>query len=175
MMTEDKIKVDAIAGYCLESTLWKMLCDLSQRMLDEGPSEVDSSSVLIDGESFVIAPDAPKCDEAEAVWNIGALVSCVSSGHTVFGGKGKVYQEKHPNVELPMMRREHESITAVVHRCMQASPSKRISLEELMQESAKGLAECKKREGVRVVLASEESFVNPDSSASSWPEEMIEV
>ena len=47
--------IRSIAGYCYESGLWKMLCDLSRQMLDEqgkGLSIPMPDNVSVEGEDF---------------------------------------------------------------------------------------------------------------------------
>ncbi|MBR5102186.1 MAG: hypothetical protein IK092_03605 [Muribaculaceae bacterium] len=171
-MRNDRITAESIAGYCYESAMWQMLCDVAQMMVNNRPVEVTPSSIIID-EGHFAADAQEEFSEADAVWSLGAVVSYMSSGHKVFGGKGKQYQESHPGVALPLLRREHEALTPLVHACLQADVEKRISLKQLVERAKAGLDDCLRRESVRIELpVVDDESGSHDALDAVWPEEM---
>lgn len=186
-MNERKLTLKSIAGYCFEEALWKFLIDIASEILEkklvwEG---IDPEMVVIENEDFRLegisdaipsfcAPEK-KANEAAMVWSLGALLCYASSGHLIFGGRGSLYQAKHPLVKLPLLQKKHSSLTLLVQRCLAYSPEKRISLNELVIEARNGLELCKKR-----VRSKSNAAIKPERTATSsiderWPEKMIDM
>ncbi len=161
------LTLHSIAGYAMEIAIWKMLRDICKIVEVKGQrskvigenSCLSPGAIQIDGEEFRIidvpltseelekflAPETGEKSldsEAALVWCIGALACYMSSGHYVFGGRGGEYQRRHPAVGLPVLRKEHEALTNIVHRCMQYHPTERISLSELKMLSEPGYQRC---------------------------------
>ena len=185
-----KLTVCSIAGYCSVTTLWKIILDLSSELLDK-KSEYNkvliSNTVEIDGEDFHIADDNSKelvtefnpperleeFNEAALVWSLGALVCYASSGHYVFGGRGGFYQAEHPDVELPVLRKDHSSITPLVQRCLCYSPNQRISLKELNDLALRGYEEAKTTRRIETQQANSEDLAPSNEPLDYvWPEKM---
>lgn len=181
--------IRAVAGYCFDTVLWKMVLDVCKDLHEKTPKTwkvLTPDIIIIDGEDFHIIDDnlqepakefyppegVENMDEAGVVWSLGALICYASSGHYVFGGRGGIYQHSHPHVELPTLRKVHSSLTPIVRRCLCYSPSQRISLKELYDEAAKGYDSCKKSTRVKI----EHPFTNINATSNisddTWPEKM---
>ena len=201
-MREKILTLHSIAGYAMEVAIWKMLCDVCKKLKNgkekgEEKSCLSPGMIQIDGEDFcfvdVSIPEeerskfsAPEIvaekrgGENAVIWSLGALICYMSSGHYVFGGRGGVYQQRHPLVGLPVLRKEHEMLTDIVHRCMQYQPSERITLKELKKLSEQGYQKARERgfarveENQSVSRRAEERECKQEAnvSVSFWPEEM---
>ncbi len=164
--------ISAIAGYCCELTLWKLLRDVLA-LLPE-PLAISADNIIINcdtDESLSLAPDVPACSESETVRRIGALVSFLSSGRQPFGGRGADYINLRRHAELPSLRREHSSLNILVHSCLAHDPAKRPSLAELAKMAEEGLSQAiirvsQRQSDVNTAL----NHLSPDHSA--WPEKM---
>jgi len=181
-----RITIRHIAGYCVESALWKIILDLSWELQNNKMKlwkVLTPDTVIVDGKKFYIidAEENPEMEfcppegtdnlaEAGVVWSLGALVCYASSGHYIFGGRGGIYQHANPNIELPVLRKEHSDLTPIIQRCLCYSPSQRINLKNLHNLAFLGLESCKKKERVRII----NKVVNATYSISDdvWPEEM---
>lgn len=186
-MSEGKLTLKSIAGYCIEEALWKFLMDISSEILEKklDLEGIDPDMVVIENEDFRLevlgnaipsfcAPEK-EASEAAMVWSLGALLCYASSGHLIFGGRGSLYQSKYPSVKLPVLQKKHSSLTPLVQRCLVFSPEKRISLNELVIEARNGLELCKKR-----VRSMSNAAIKPERTVTSsiderWPEEMIDI
>jgi hypothetical protein len=186
-MTE--MNLHAIAGFCSEEALWKMLKDMTSALLDQPDGEravLMPEKVIVDGERFLLSKEGTQHPAAEfyppegikdsgdagIVWSLGALACYASSGHYVFGGRGGVYQQSNPKTELPTLRREHSALTAVIRQCLCYSPSQRISLRALHAAAVAGCQQSEQR--ARVLLATEkrDGCGCPDVEDDGWPERM---
>lgn len=179
MTGERQMTAAALAGYCLESTLWRVMLDVCTSMADRAYVWIDPHHVIIDNDAFCISPEARPCSEGDAIWSLGATISYLSSGHPLFGGKGKAYQDKHPKVQLPVMRKEHEAMTSIIHSCLDADPQKRPSIALLKKDAENGHEDAIRRESVRTEVAESTSKKQDTSSekvtlAEAWPEKMID-
>lgn len=186
-MSEGKMTLKSIAGYCIEEALWKFLIDIAseiqeKKLVMEG---IDPDMVVIENEDFHLesisnaipsfcAPEG-EAGEAAMVWSLGALLCYASSGHLIFGGRGSLYQSKYPLVKLPILQKKHSSLTPLVQRCLVCSPEKRINMRELVIEARNGLELCKKR--VRSKSNAEVKQEQPAASSidERWPEEMVDI
>ena len=200
------LTLHSIAGYAMEIAIWKMLRDICKCLETRGLGleVIDERCCLspgviqVDGDEFRIikatlpneelekflAPETGKKSlnlETALVWSIGALVCYMSSGHYVFGGRGGEYQRRHPAVGLPVLRKEHETLANIVHRCMQYHPTERISLSELKMLSDQGYKRCLEEvahntfrieEDVRRCDNENMQEQGMSSSSHFWPEEM---
>lgn len=188
-MTE-QMTIRAVAGYCHTKALWTLLVDLSAEWLGDTPKTwqlIMPDMVLVDGENFRIDANEQQqptiefyppegignLGEAGVIWSIGAIICFASSGHYLFGGRGGAYQHRHPQIELPTLRKEHADLDAVVKRCLCYSPSQRISMRELHGLAIKGLETNRQKSR----LQRQESFgdmnVMPMDADDAWPEKMI--
>lgn len=164
-----------IAGYCFESTLWRILCDITTDKAFQQSSSlyplIEPKNIIINNDSFSISSHAQQCNESDAIWHIGALISYLSSGHPIFGGKGKKYHENHPMTQLPSLRKEHYALTPIVHACLNADKSKQISIEELRKQSLIGYNDSLDREKTRIEQPQKQALTKI-SLNETWPEEM---
>ena len=186
----DNTTIHAIAGYCNEKVLWKLLADLSSELL-KGTSKMKNmltpDMVMIDGENFRIVdkillnsssefcPPEGVGDDIEKglVWSLAGLACYASSGHYVFGCRGGVYQRSNPKVDLPALRREHSSLTPVIKRCLCYSPSQRITLSELHAIAKKGLDSNEQLSRQKRTVEPSKMKVSLESLDDVWPEKMI--
>ena len=185
-MNEGRLTLKSIAGYCLEEALWKLATDIALELQEKKPNLVcmDPDMIVIDNDEFhlVVNDDvmqeycAPEglASEAATVWSLGALLCYASSGHLIFGGRGSLYQVKHPSVKLPVLQKKHSSLTPIVQRCLANSPEKRISLDELVIEAREGLELCKKRVRRKSDVTVKKEVPVTTSLDERWPEEMID-
>ena len=165
-----------------------MVVDLSSNVLAEQLKTwivINPGIVLVDGEDFHIDATIPEADATEFyppegienygeegyVWSLGALVCYASSGHYVFGGRGGSYQRDHPKVELPMLRKEHTALTAIVKGCLCYSSFQRMKLRNLHDLALKGLTSCDQTNRVKRLKEPGESRL-PKCSDDVWPEIM---
>jgi len=186
-MTE--MNLHAIAGFCSEEALWKMLKDMTSALLDQPDGKravLMPEKVIVDGDRFLLSKEATQhpatefyppegikdSGDAGIVWSLGALTCYASSGHYVFGGRGGVYQQSNPKTELPTLRREHSALTAVIRQCLCYSPSQRISLRALHAAAVAGCQQSEQR--ARVLLGTEKRDGGgcPDVEDDGWPERM---
>ena len=186
-MTE--MNLHAIAGFCSEEALWKMLRDMTSALLDHPDGEravLMPEKVIVDGDRFLISKESTQhpatefyppegikdYGDAGTVWSLGALICYASSGHYVFGGRGGAYQQSNPKAELPTLRKEHSALTAVIKQCLCYSPSQRISLSALHTAAVEGCQQSKQR--ARVLSNTKKKGGNgcPDSEDDGWPERM---
>lgn len=183
------LTIHSIAGFCNERTLWKLLVDLSSKLLDE-PSNamkvVTPEMVIIDGEDFRLNDETALSQSTEfyppegignsksegLVWSLAAIVCYASSGHYVFGGRGGSYQRSHPKVELPTLKKEHSGLAALVKRCLCYTPSQRISLNDLHAAAVKGLESNVLMSRVKRMNVPGEDVASSDMIDDIWPDKM---
>ncbi len=195
-MENGELTLRDIAGFCPEEAVWKMLADVSRFVQKEGTScTLTPDTIVIDGDSFMVIPSANAESTCETtsqkalVWSLGAVAYFTATGHVVFGGHGESYQQEHPSVPLPVLPKDFQALTPVLQKCLCYLPDDRMSMEELMNLSQKGLEACAKRQ--RTPFTS--SFLRPIGSKrpkterggevspigegmeGAWPEEMIEL
>ncbi len=185
-MSDRSLTLKSIAGYCIEEALWKFVIDIVAEIQEKKYvlGGIDPDMVVIENEDFHIQPKenimpsfcAPegKSSEAAMVWSLGALLCYASSGHLIFGGRGSLYQRKHPDVKLPALQKKHCSLTPLVQRSLVYSPEKRISLDDLVIEARKGLELCKKTIRRKSNAKPEHEHPVMSSIDERWPEEMID-
>lgn len=185
-MSEERMTLKSIAGYCIEEALWKLVIDIVAEIQEKKLVlwGIDPNMVVIENDDFHLvskekvmpsfcAPEGMS-SEAAMAWALGALICYASSGHLIFGGNGSSYQNKHPDVKLPSLQKRHSSLTPLVQRCLVYLPEKRISLEELVIEARKGLELCKKRGRSKSNVKVEKDRPLISSIDERWPEEMID-
>lgn len=181
--------IHSIAGFCNEKGLWRLLADLTSQLLDT-PSNTRKAivpeMVLIDGEHFLLNEKTHQKPSTEfyppegigdsgsegLVWSLTALICYASSGHYVFGGRGGSYQQTHPKVELPTLKKEHSPLATLVKRGLCYSPSQRISLSELHAAAMKGIESNAQKS--RTKWSGEPINGNAPSEMTddAWPEKM---
>jgi hypothetical protein len=166
-----------IAGLCPEEAIWKMMADVSDTLLTEDNSLLlTEDSIVVDGEMFTVNSSPTDTHAAEQVWAIGAMAYYMATGHTVFGGHGKNYQQAHPHVTLPAMPKGMQGLTPIMQQCLHPAPKERIGLEQLREKARQGLAVCKAR--TRQPLPhdtdrpAEKKYNN---QGQRWPEEMTKI
>lgn len=177
----------SIAGYCFESALWKFIVDICDDIQEEKTTTwniLTPDTVFIEENCFHISKEGfcnvdefspPEgninLEEASTIWSIGAMVCYLSSGHLIFGGQGGAYQKKHPNVSLPVLRKEHSALTPIVQRCLCYSPSQRIRLKDLSKQAANGLENSEKQ--LRKEIFKPIEVNNNNKTANDiWPDKM---
>lgn len=183
------LSIHSIAGFCNEKALWKLLVDLSSKLLDE-PSNtrkvITPEMVIIDGEDFRLKNENSQNQSTEfyppegiensgsegLVWSLAALVCYASSGHYVFGGRGGSYQRSHPKVELPTLKKEHSALAALVKKSLCYTPSQRISLSNLHSAAVKGLESNEQTSRVKRMNESSEVTSSTDMMDDAWPDKM---
>lgn len=185
-MSEEKMTLKFIAGYCIEEALWKLTIDIASELQKKkcDVAGIDPGMIVIDNDEFhlVVKDDvmpefcAPEKTSSEPamVWSLGALLCYASSGHLIFGGSGGLYQSKHPDVKLPALQKRHSSLTPLVQRCLVFSPEMRISLNEVVIEARRGLELCKKRVRRKSNVKVEKEKPTLTYLDERWPEEMID-
>lgn len=181
--------IHAVAGYCHETVLWKMILDVCSELLDGKSKEwrvLMPDTVVVDGEKFRLehntqqttAPEfyppegIGKLGEAATVWSLGALICYASSGHYIFGGRGGTYQHDNPQVELPMLRKDHACLNALVQRCLCYSPDQRISLKELQEAAQKGMETARKKARKKMDKVTTDAGKTIVFTDDGWPEKM---
>ena len=186
-MNEVRLTLKSIAGYCIEEALWKFLLDVVAEIQKKGIvlEGIDPDMVVVENEDFYLvnkdnirpsfcAPEG-EASEAAMAWSIGALVCYASSGHSIFGGCGSLYQKKHPSVKLPVLQKKHRPLTSLVQRSLAYPPESRISLNEMMIEAKNGLELCKKRSRSKSKTKAKQEQPTSGSLDERWPEEMIDI
>jgi hypothetical protein len=184
-----KMTIHDVAGYCHETALWKLLADVSAALLvqpAENPLLVTPSRVVVEGDTFLwdvaadgaVAPEflppegGGRGDEAALVWSLGAVACYASSGHVLFGGRGGAYQRSHPQVELPVLRKDHAALTPLVRRCLCYNPSQRISLSTLCTAAQEGWERSLHQERRLRQQPAGMPAVPADRADALWPEKM---
>jgi hypothetical protein len=165
------ITLDDIAGYCTEKTIWTLLKALATQLESQGPARIEAQDVTLGDDDITIVGKPTPCSEADAVWSLGALANYLSSGHPVFGGKGPAYQAAHPTVPLPVLRRDHSTLTPTVQDCLRHETDNRISLHEITQRADSALA--KKETPIKPTgapSADQAAAPLPDPLKEAWPE-----
>lgn len=176
MNTDNDIRellLSDIAGYCSERTLWRVARDVARAMRDTEPRMVSADSIVIDGERFLPADDAALCEEPEAVWLLGEALCVASSGHGIFGGRGRDYQRAHPTVKLPVLQPMHAHLTPLVQKMLCHDAEQRPSLEDVIYEAEEALERLPERANRQ-----ESDSLPPDLQPPErddlpwWPDEM---
>ena len=188
-MKSDRITIRDIAGFCPEEAVWKMMADVSASLLKEKSCYcLTPESVIVDGYNFIVETDhsivgefmAPEQDGSEMtkasqmVWSLGAIAYYMATGHVVFGGHGSAYQKEHVSAPLPVLPKGLQMLTPVVQKCLNYSPDNRISLNELIELTEKGLASCEKQQRKDKPSTSKVQENKSGIIGDKWPEEMIE-
>ena len=185
-MSEGRLTLKSIAGYCVEEALWKLAIDIASDLQEKKRelAGIAPDMVIIDNDEFhLVVKDAAMpefcapegiASKAATVCSIGALLCYASSGHLIFGGSGSLYQRKHPAVKLPALQKKHSSLTSLVQRCLIYSPENRISLNDLVIEAQVGLELCKKRGRCKSNVKDEKMQPPKSSIDERWPEEMVD-
>jgi len=174
----NSIRADALAGYCMESALWKLLLQIAEFMNNHRPYIVEPADIIIQQDNFMLDDNLTESSEPDAVWNLAATICFISSGHTVFGQYGRDYQKRNPKAKLPVLQKEHAALTPIIHKCLVADEEKRISLAELITLAKKGLDDALKREKIRQPASenyNSDNNLNLSDIHSAWPEEMIDI
>jgi len=185
-----KITVRDIAGLCPEKAIWKMMADVSTLLLEGNVIyNISPDTVTIDGDMFIVeagqgvqkeyvAPESiegDKPDMKQIIWSLGAVIYFAATGHVIFGGHGSYYQKENPSVSLPVLPKNLQKLTAVLHKCICCNPEERISMIELKEVALKGLASCEKRQRIKSDLANIMTGNKDIRNGEKWPEEMIEI
>ena len=161
-----------IAGFCPEEAIWKMLADVSDFLLKENCGyQINANTIIVAGNQFVVKGEKSPTPKEEMVWALGAAAYYAATGHAVFGGHGYEYQQEHPHVALPVLQKSFQMLTPVIHQCLCAEKSKRISMESLRQSAEKGLAACSRRQRIKAEPVSEPTRES-HHEGEKWPEEM---
>lgn len=184
-----RITLRDIAGFCPEEAIWKMVADLGQSIKDNHQCPLSPDGVIIDGVNYLLdenctgqaeflAPETAEdfpCGKQQGVWTLGALIYYASSGRALFGGYGGTYQKSHPNVLLPSLHKDHQSLTALMQQCLQHDPGARISIDQLVIEAQKGLENCRKATRRHIDGVEETTVATVKQQKENWPEEMKET
>lgn len=149
-----------------------MLADVSAFLLEEnGGYQITADTVTVAGNQFMVTGEKNQTPKEEMVWALGAAAFYAATGHVVFGGHGFSYQQEHPHAALPVLQKSFQTLTPVIHQCLCAEKSKRISMESLMLSAEKGLAACSKRQRIKAEPVSEPTRES-HHEGEKWPEEM---
>lgn len=183
-MKNGMMTIRDIAGFCPEEAVWKMMADVSGFLHKEKEGYLLSAdTIMVDGEQFLVTGAKNTTTEEEMVWSLGALAYYVATGHDIFGGHGHSYQQEHPQVALPMLQKSFHALTPIIHRCLCANPSDRISMSELELLARKGLATCAQRQRQEIKETEDSAACRKDKRIpqsgscgnEKWPEKMIEI
>lgn len=179
-----------IAGFCPEKAIWKMMADVSSYLTNEDVVYYFSpDSITIDGEMFMVENGAcmqnefvaPECIEGgktgtkQMVWSLGSVAYFAATGHIIFGGHGSIYQKDNPSVPLPVLPKNYQALTAVLHKCICYNPDKRISMAEVNDLAQQGLASCEKHKREKREVEEKEIESIKKSIGEKWPEDMVEI
>lgn len=178
-----------IAGFCPEKAIWKMMVDVSALLSDGNViHNISPDSVTIDGDMFIVETEqgiqnefvAPENNEGrpdmkQMVWSLGAVTYFAATGHVIFGGHGGNYQKNNPSVPLPVMPKNFQALTTVLHKCICHNPEKRISMVEVHKLAQIGLALCEKRLRIKNDTVNKMTEKKDKLNGEKWPEEMVEI
>lgn len=179
-----------IAGFCPEEAVWKMMADVSGALLQESQGCVlTPDSIVIDGKMFLVESGHDVSNEflapedngeqqpnvARMVWALGAVAYYTATGHVIFGGHGGSYQKEHPLVPLPVLPKDLQALTPVLHKCLCCLPEHRVSMEALNELSLKGLAACEKQQRRKSAQTANETSKEVIYTGEKWPEEMTGI
>jgi len=181
----DVITLRAIAGYCPEEAIWKLVADLCDSLTDTTPF-LSPDTIWVDDTNFMIGEGKgsgaaaflpPEYKEGEPltneqlIWSVGSIAYYASSGRVPFGGHGGTYQKLNPQAPLPVLQKRHQSLTPIVQRCMQYNPTQRMSRSELTQIAHQELARCRSK--IRQRFTHETNTNKQETEQyEKWPEAM---
>lgn len=169
-----RMTVRDIAGFCPEEAIWRMLDHVSGFLIKESSGfPLNADTIVVDGEQFMVTGSPDDTTMEDMVWALGATAYYAATGHKVFGGHGRSYQQEHPQVSLPVLPKTFQTLTPVIHRCLCYDTSERISMEELKHLAQEGLDTCSQRQRNKAIQTG-----NPVKERKNlfdkWPEEMKE-
>lgn len=184
----ERITISDIAGFCPEEAVWKLLADVSQAAIEGATCTLTPSSVVCDGDSFIIeksqdaggfsAPEVQEhtaVGEAQMVWSLGALAYFSATGRQLFGGRGSAYQREHPSVALPGMPKGFQRTASLVRACLDFNPEKRPCMKDICEHAQKGQDSCKTQDFEHKGTKPFNLKSPSDTLGDKWPEKMIEV
>lgn len=187
--------VDGLAGYLSESSLWRLLRDVSGALaaIHAGGSthlEVNPSHILLSGDGrFMLSGcgnsgaaqagymfDAPehaagKGSSASDIWSLGASAFNLMLGTYPFNGMGG--RTQRPDSPLPFMRQSLPELSGTVCRCLSFDPASRPSASELSSVSERNLERLLSSGPSRPLR--ENSAAKPATflTGDYWPDPMI--
>ncbi len=186
-MKNKKMTLRDVAGYSPEEAVWKMMADISVLLQhDAGGSYITPDSVLLDGSTFMLeaatapqseflAPEAAegsKPSSSQQVWSLGALAFYMVTGHVLFGGHGGRYQRTHPSVQIPVLPKGYQQLTAVLQQCLCQQSEQRVTLQTLHTLSQQGLSTCQQRQRPQQTEVKGEQKRVTTKLEEQWPEAM---
>lgn len=185
---EEKIYASELAGFCTESTAWRLLKELSATLIKEGIRPVNPYGIEINDDGlFSLMPadvtaypdfDAPEADgqrptESNIVWSLAATIFYIVMGCQVMNGKGQKEGSK-----LPYMRSEWPELSELVQQCLQFHPERRPSLHEIHEKATQHYQRCldEIKKGPKLKTTETASPTETkESIITFWPETMKKI
>lgn len=187
--------VDGLAGYLSESSLWRLLRDVSGALaaIHAGGAahlEVNPSHILLSGDGrFMLSGfgrcgtspsgymfDAPeqaagKGSAESDIWSLGAAAFNLMLGTYPFNGMGG--RTQRPDSPLPFMRQSLPELSGTVCRCLSFDPASRLTASGLSSVSERNLERLLSSRPSRPLR--ENSAAKPATfmAGDYWPDPMI--
>lgn len=175
-----------IAGHCNEPTAWRIIKQVSDALLEQGPCAVAPCNVTINDDHFQLVStddnrcegfEAPECiasqpTEAGSIWSLGATVFFVVMGRQVMNGEGGKRQKA--NSKLPYMRSTWPTLSELVQHCLDFNPENRPTVKELNLKAQQECRRCDEeiRRGPKIKTNSTTATTDVQlaTETSFWPE-----
>lgn len=189
---EKELTLKDIAGYVTEKAIWQMMlnlsanwrhgdfCGLTPDDIHVKNEELSLYSDCLDKNKTFGLFDAPEMfrdhainfdQEKAEVWTLGALAFYALMGMNVFEGKGGKTQTC--DTEVPRISSAHASgsLSALVFRCLNFSPTFRPSMDEVYAIAKKEMMVFPSVPPKKLINTSGKGYIT--SLVKFWPEEMI--
>lgn len=191
---EKELTLKDVAGYATERVVWQMMLNLSAnwrhgnlcglmpddvKVKDEGlflnadclDKDKNKTFGLFDAPEMFGVPEINFNQEKAEVWTLGALAFYALMGISVFEGKGGKTQTC--DTEVPRISSAHAngSLSSLIFRCLNYSPSVRPSMNEVYNIAKKEIMALPSIPSKRLTNTSGKSYMA--SLVKFWPEEMV--
>ena len=187
--------VEGLAGYLSESSLWRLIRDVSGALsaihaegsahLEVSPSHIllsdDGRFILSGFGSCATAPagyrfDAPELaagngSAASDIWSLGATAFHLLLGTYPFNGMGG--RTQRPDSPLPFMRQSLPEISGTVCRCLSYDPASRPTAAGLSRLAEDNLQRLLSSRPSRPLKESSSTHSAPYRAGDFWPDPMI--
>lgn len=191
---EKELTLKDIAGYVTEKAIWQMMLNLSANWRHGDLCGLTPDDIHVKNEELSLYSDcldkdknktfglfdAPEMfrdhainfdQEKAEVWTLGALAFYALMGMNVFEGKGGKTQTC--DTEVPRISSAHASgsLSALVFRCLNFSPTFRPSMDEVYAIAKKEMMVFPSVPPKKLINTSGKGYIT--SLVKFWPEEMI--